>query len=76
MKLMDLGIVAREDDIEMESESINNEVNRKQPLGGYMYFYMTEIQRMKEAGNYNIGSVKHEVLEMWKSMTDAEKEPM
>ncbi|KAE8729609.1 hypothetical protein F3Y22_tig00003507pilonHSYRG00165 [Hibiscus syriacus] len=71
---MNLAIVVCEDDIEMESENINNKVNRKQPLGGYMYYYKTECQRMKEAGNYNIGS-KHEVLEKWKSMSDAEKEP-
>ncbi|KAE8689107.1 hypothetical protein F3Y22_tig00110943pilonHSYRG00039 [Hibiscus syriacus] len=75
MKSMDLAIVVREDDIEMESESINKEVNRKQPLGGYMHFYMTKCQRMKEAGNHNIDLVKYEVLEKWKSMSDTEKEP-
>ncbi|KAE8673472.1 hypothetical protein F3Y22_tig00111783pilonHSYRG00432 [Hibiscus syriacus] len=69
MKSTDLAIVVREDDIEMESESINNEVNQKQPLGGYMYFYMTECQRIKEAG-------ENEALEKWKLMSDAEKEPL
>ncbi|KAE8732415.1 hypothetical protein F3Y22_tig00002193pilonHSYRG00134 [Hibiscus syriacus] len=67
MKSTDLAIVVGEDDIEIEAESL------KQPNGGYMYFYMTECQRLKEAGNH-IGLVKNDVLEKWKSMTDAEKE--
>ncbi|KAE8668497.1 hypothetical protein F3Y22_tig00112305pilonHSYRG00136 [Hibiscus syriacus] len=68
MKSKDLGIVGGKDDFEIEVES------RKQPKGGYMYFYMTECQRMKEAGKH-IGSVKNDVLEKWNSMSDAEKEP-
>ncbi|KAE8675726.1 hypothetical protein F3Y22_tig00111648pilonHSYRG00382 [Hibiscus syriacus] len=68
MKSTDLAIVVGEDDFEIEVEI------RKQPKGRYMYFYMTECQRMKEAGNH-VGSVKNDVLEKWKSMTDAGKEP-
>ncbi|KAE8717025.1 hypothetical protein F3Y22_tig00110065pilonHSYRG00140 [Hibiscus syriacus] len=59
MKSTDLAIIVGEDDFEIESES------RKQPKGGYM---------MKETGNH-IGSVKNDVLEKWKSITDTEKEP-
>ncbi|KAE8712620.1 hypothetical protein F3Y22_tig00110239pilonHSYRG00108 [Hibiscus syriacus] len=68
MKSKDLGIVGGKDDFEIEAEI------RKQPNGGYIYFYMTEYQRMKESGKH-IGSKRNDVLEKWNSMSDAEKEP-
>ncbi|KAE8696692.1 hypothetical protein F3Y22_tig00110652pilonHSYRG00111 [Hibiscus syriacus] len=68
MESMGGNIVGGADDFEIEAET------RKQPKGGYMYFYMTECKRMKEGGQH-IGSVRNDVLEKWNSMTDAEKEP-
>ncbi|KAE8697753.1 hypothetical protein F3Y22_tig00110610pilonHSYRG00254 [Hibiscus syriacus] len=68
MESMGGKIVGGADDFEIEVET------RKQPKGGYMYFYMTECQRMKEGGKH-IGSVRNDVLEKWNSMSDADKEP-
>ncbi|KAE8676667.1 hypothetical protein F3Y22_tig00111582pilonHSYRG00468 [Hibiscus syriacus] len=68
MKSKDLGIIGGEYDFEIEAEG------RKQPKGGYIYFYMIECQKMKEGGKH-IGSVRNDVLEKWNSMSDAENEP-
>ncbi|KAE8678387.1 hypothetical protein F3Y22_tig00111427pilonHSYRG00684 [Hibiscus syriacus] len=59
MESMGGKIVGGVDDFEIEAET------RKQPKGGYTYFYMTECQMMKEDGEH-IGS---------NSMSDADKEP-
>ncbi|KAE8717129.1 hypothetical protein F3Y22_tig00110059pilonHSYRG00125 [Hibiscus syriacus] len=68
MESMGWKIVGGADDFEIEAET------RKQPKGGYMYFYMAECKRMKGDGTQS-GSVKKDVRSKWNSMSDAEKEP-
>ncbi|KAE8668429.1 hypothetical protein F3Y22_tig00112339pilonHSYRG00113 [Hibiscus syriacus] len=68
MESMGWKIVGGADDFEIEAET------RKQPKGGYMYFYMAECKRMKEDGTQS-GSVTKDVRSKWNSMSDAEKEP-
>ncbi|KAE8668831.1 hypothetical protein F3Y22_tig00112285pilonHSYRG00446 [Hibiscus syriacus] len=68
MESMGWKIIGGADDFEIEAET------RKQPKGGYMYFYMAECKRMKEDGTQS-GSVTKDVRSKWNSMSDAEKEP-
>ncbi|KAE8699382.1 hypothetical protein F3Y22_tig00110579pilonHSYRG00040 [Hibiscus syriacus] len=68
MESMGWKIVGGADDFEIEAET------RKQPKGGYMYFYMAECKRMNEDGTQS-GSVTKDVRSKWNSMSDAENEP-
>ncbi|KAE8696746.1 tRNA wybutosine-synthesizing protein 2/3/4-like isoform X2 [Hibiscus syriacus] len=68
MESMGWKIIGGADDFEIEAET------RKQPKGGYMYFYMAECKRIKEDGTQS-GSVTKDVRSKWNSMSDAEKEP-
>ncbi|KAE8710921.1 hypothetical protein F3Y22_tig00110318pilonHSYRG00085 [Hibiscus syriacus] len=68
MESMGGKIVGGANDFEIEVET------RKQPKGGYMYFYMTECKRMKEGGEHissisvlGVGNEGKSVVEVYKS---------